>query len=388
MFGLEYDYCKAMILALMEANNALLETSNRDAVTASHVPHKGDTLGLDQRPENAIVSELMKYDQYAVIITEERGEQVNPFAASSTEAVHGARTFFGCDPCDRSNQLRDFLSKYGQPSERVADTIFRKGTKTAWEKVYGTPAAITGANTALTCVRRGLPFGTALFNYITQELTLACSAGVYHTTVPRGKSTTINFDSMRRGEKLSYRQPQRPADYRRFVTFLGKPERGYPQNFAATQLIAAEDTKSHLHYDQPGGPTRILYLTGLQPATKPVGFIVANGEKIGEWIHWLPFIRYSQREDDRSEKALRIFEITQEKTDFRDGYMMAPSANYSIFRAAGSERVMIDVDRLRDLDNPSKYRGTLLVTPTTNKYIIGRAQQHGYRELSFVPPRD
>lgn len=36
----------------------------------------------------------------------------------------------------------------------------------------------------MTCVRRGLPICTALLNYITQELFVACSAGVYQMSLP------------------------------------------------------------------------------------------------------------------------------------------------------------------------------------------------------------
>ncbi|MBI4021761.1 MAG: hypothetical protein HY372_00205 [Candidatus Andersenbacteria bacterium] len=372
-----------MIAALLEANQAMLDTSIADAIASSHTPYKGDTLGLDQRPENTITKELMDYDQYAVIITEERGQEANPLASATPETVFGARTFFGCDPCDRSAQLRSFLAASSNHKKRVGDVIRQRSTIHNWASQYGQPAPVTGANAALTCVRRGLPFGTVLLNYITQEVTLACSAGVFHTGIPKGRHA-LTLDDLCRQRRLTFTQPGRDH-YRMFVTFIGKPERGYPQNFAATKLVAPEDMSSYLHYGEPGGPTRILYLTELQNRRCPIGLIIANGEKIGEWIHWLPFIRFSHREDDHGEKALSLFEITQEKTDFRDGYMMSPTANYSIFRQTHDGTVTMDVDALRRLDNPSKYRGSFLVTSAGNKYAISLAQQHGYRELRFPP---
>jgi len=131
------------------------------------------------------------------------------------------------------------------------------------------------------------------------------------------------------------------------------------------------------------GPLRILYLSVCSIPDQAVGFIVANGEKIGEWIHWLPFVRFARRQDDSGSKALRIFEVAQEQSLMRDGYLMMPSPAYSIFRDIGAGKVIIDVERLRHLDNPSKYRATFLVTPSTNRYAIGQAQQYGYRELEF-----
>lgn len=382
MFGIEASYCNAMINALIRANLALLETTVEAATDKSHVVHKGDTLGIDQVPENIITSELTNFDQYAVLITEERGEEANPLARQTAMAIRGPRTFFVCDPCDRSSQLCEFLQNEGRNVQRVSEVLKKKNAQQKWEDSFGSPITITGANAAITCVRRGLPICSVLLNYNTQDITVACSAGIFHASVANySTDVKVELEDIKQPTHLLFPNIDRERQ-RHFVTFMGKPERGYPQNFAMTKLAKEDDLKKQLHYDKPGGPTRILYLSGMQPREAAIGFILANGEKIGEWIHWLPFIRFSHREDDRGDKALMLFEVTQDESALRDGYLMTPTEHYSIFKDT-EDRVVINVDRLGEFDNPSKYRGTLLVVQATNRWAIGHAQQFGYRPLIF-----
>ncbi|MFH1354122.1 MAG: hypothetical protein ABIH36_02445 [bacterium] len=382
-YGIERAYCNAVLNALVDANQTMLDTLVEEAISKSHVPYKGDTLGLDQRPENTITADLKEFDQYAILITEERGEDANPLATTGPTTVHGARTFYGCDPCDRSSELCEFLQKNSRPGDHVADVIRQRDTITNWERSYGQPVSITGANAAITCIRRGQPICSAILNYITRELVVACSAGIYQAKLPLNPKVKIDFDFFRaKGSPLKFRQP--PTSHsKRLVTFMGKPERGYPQNFSRSKLAVEHELTRHLHYDKPGGPTRILYLSSLQPPIKPVGFIVSNGEKIGEWLHWLPFILFANQEDDWNAKALRLFEVTQEDSLMRDGYLMMPSTAYSAFKDTSDGTFTINVDRLSDLDNPSKYRATLIVTPAINKWVLGRIEQYGYREIKF-----
>jgi len=383
MFGIEEAYCNAMVSGLIKANQALLDTTVEEAIAASYVPFKGDTLGIDQIPENTIANVLTEFDQYAVLITEERGEDANPLSRHTALTVRGPRTFFVCDPCDRSSPLCAYLRNHKRDARRVADVLMKKNAKENWEKAHSGPCSITGANAAITCVRRGLPICSALLNYITQEIIIACSAGIFHASLfDHDDANKLTLDSMNRTRHLSFPYVNR-ASYKNFVTFVGKPERGYPQNLALTKLSKEDDLKQHLHYDQPGGPTRILYLTNQQAEQKTMGFILANGEKIGEWIHWLPFIRFAKREEDRGAEALHLFEITQDQSSLRDGYLMTPTEPYSVFKEVVEGRVVINVDKLGDFDNPSKYRATLLVVPASNDWAIGRAQQYGYRELKF-----
>ncbi len=114
---------------------------------------------------------------------------------------------------------------------------------------------------------------------------------------------------------------------------------------------------------------------------------MANGEKIGEWTHWLPFIRYARRPDDNSASALRLFEVSQTQSLMIDGYVMMTSPDYSIFKHSGEHRsTIIRSERLQDRENPSKYRSTLILIPASNQWALNQVEQYGYREIAFPRP--
>ena len=156
--------------------------------------------------------------------------------------------------------------------------------------------------------------------------------------------------------------PQNLDDMRRFVTFMGKE--GYKENLLDSKLMTEADLDRSAHERFAGGPLRILYLSALQPANKPIGFILANGEKIGEWIHWLPFIHFARTEGDQNEPALRIFEVYQDRPWTKDGVLMATPPGYSIFRpySESDSRIVIDVGQFSHFPNPSRIRSTTLPT--------------------------
>jgi hypothetical protein len=174
---------------------------------------------------------------------------------------------------------------------------------------------------------------------------------------------------------------------RKFVTFLGKE--GYRENLVASRLVDEKVLETMLHYGLPGGPLRVLYLSGLQ-ATKPseqVGFILANGEKIGEWIHWLPFVRFARDHHDASVPALRLFEVYQDRPGTKDGVLMATPPIYSPFQpySENDSRMVIDVNGLSRYPNPSKVRATLIVAPHDNRMATRAVSQYGYRHIVFHP---
>lgn len=382
--GIEKSYTDAMIRALRNAQRALFDTLIRDAISRSHVLHKGDTLGLDQRPENAITSALQRFDPYCITITEERGA-VNPFAVDGSTSLQGARTFFGCDPFDRSNQACEFFGKNGKPSERVVDVIRRSKSRDIWISEYGGPLSITSSTSAICCIRRGLPIAAVILNHLAEQITLACAAGIFHVELPKDLSVAVTLDYIQEhGQRLKFPQP---VDYnagQKIVAFIGKPERGYPRNFDSCRLVSDTALGKHLHYNLPGGPSRVLYLSNLQPENEPVGVVVANGEKIGEWIHWLAFTRFAYRVDDQSAPALRLFEVSQNQSLMIDGYLMMPSPDYSLFvHHEDPRRVSISSEKLQNLANPSKYRSTMVLIPANNKWALNQVEQYGYREIIF-----
>ncbi len=393
MVGIEEAYCNTLIRALLLANYALLESTIIEALQGTSAWGKGDTLGLDAIPEIAVLECLKSFDQYAILLTEEVGKDANPLANTGPESHRGARTFFICDPTDRSAQLKDYLQRFKSdeaPARKIADVFKRPETRQEWESSYGRPCSITGAFSAITCVRRGLPICTALLNYITQELFVACSAGVYRMSLPPHHDIaswqTIDFRRVQScGTAIHFRQIG-PEHGKRFVTFLGKQV--YRQNLLDSKLVRESDLDTDLHYDKSGGPSRVLYLSELQPEECPIGFIVANGEKIGEWIHWFAFCRFAISPNDLRKTALRIYEVSEDRPWTKDGILMSPSPPYSIFKVLDGDhrKVIVDVDRLETFPNPSRYRGMLLVAISSNQWAIQLVKQYGHRAIDFPDP--
>lgn len=173
-------------------------------------------------------------------------------------------------------------------------------------------------------------------------------------------------------------------DARRFVTFVGKE--GYLENLKDSNLMPDREIEQYLHYSEPGGPSRILYLSTIQPKDTPIGFILANGEKIGEWIHWLPWISFARQEDDQSANALSVYEIyNNDKVRMKDKIFMSTPPSCSVFKKANKcgSRMIMDINRFSDYENPSRIRSTLIVCPTGNTLATGLVKQFGYRPIEF-----
>jgi len=63
---------------------------------------------------------------------------------------------------------------------------------------------------------------------------------------------------------------------------------------------------------------------------------------------------------------------------------MATSPDYSIFVPdMEKDGHLIDLAKIRDYTNPSRYRSTLLITFRGNEWAISTMRRHGYRELKF-----
>lgn len=390
MYNIEEVHCGAVIHAVIQANLQLMDATVEEALQ-SIAYGKTDTLGLDGIPESAISNSLRNFDRGAVLITEEIGS----IGALNLQARHKhyPPTFYLSDPTDRSAQLHTFLS--GQaPNRKVGEVIRESAIISSWEQAFGGPAAITGATSAITSIRYGVPIATAIVNFVTQELYVADRFGVYSLDLPPFNNldpNEITPEFVRSNGRLilfrSFEQTGAGMDRMRyFVTFLGKT--GYQENFSDSDLIRPDDTKKYLRYERPGGPSRALYLSTLQPREQPVGFVLANGEKIGEWIHWIPFVRFGKTDGQPTRHALKLYEIHQERPWTKDGILMSTPPPYSIFTAAEDEaKMVIDLDKLRWFSDPSRIRSTLLVAPNTNTWAITVMERHLYREVDFADPR-
>lgn len=382
--GIEEAYCNMCIKALLGANHSLMETSLVDAISKAHEYGKGDTLTIDAIPEIEIGRYVTKFDARGILITEELGMEL---AGRVETNSHEPLTIFFCDPTDRSAPLKKFLELRQKPGKNVGNIMLASDAIQEWEKLFGTPVTITGPTCAITCVREGLPVFAVILNYITQELILCCPAGIKITTLPHYESELYeNLDTetiFKDGKDIEFPlikgRHTRYDDYRNFITFLGKE--GYNEHLSECHIFPAGESREPV-YREPGGPTRPLYLSKLFTAT-PIGFILANGEKIGEWIHWLTFLRFAKHE---GEQVFQIFELTHERPRTREGISMAPSNAYSVFqgdREYPGKPVRIDVRPLCLLHKPSLFRATLVFTPINNNWLLDVMRSYKRRQLRF-----
>ncbi|MDO8483220.1 MAG: hypothetical protein Q7S86_05390 [bacterium] len=389
MQGVETSHLNATIDAVLSGYYALMDSTVAEALKPVLAYGKGDTLGLDAMPEITIVDKLCDYDRYAIIITEECGLKEEQLVELNDPQRF--RTIYLADPTDRSNQFKELLLGVlaDDRTRTVAEIASDTKTRKQWEEKNGAPASITGSTSAITCLRRGIPIFAVIANYITQQLYVSCSAGNYLLDLPK-KMTHIDLSHVQKsGQRIFFRGLNLTDGdtMRRFVTFMGdgSKKKGYKENFEDSQLMTSEEQTRYLHYAQPGGPSRALYLSDLQPLEVPIGFVLANGEKIGEWIHWLPFVMFAKKLDDESKPALQIFEIFQDRPWAKEGILMSTPPSYSIFRSIkdGSKEVVIDVTRFAYFPNPSKIRSTLLITPYGNAWASRVVNQYGYRPIKL-----
>jgi hypothetical protein len=246
------------------------------------------------------------------------------------------------------------------------------------------PAVITGSTTSITCVRKGKVVFSVILNYIEGAICVASDNGVHwlklkdYTDLENEKITFS--DIIRNGKPLIFpgvsEYGYTPDECKRFVTFLGKS--GYRENFTDS-MVFVENPDKFLHHRTPPGPPRVLYLSELQHGHGPVGFVLSNGEKIGEWIHWLAFVKNAK--NGNGNQALKAFEISLARPWTKYGVLMSTSPEYSLF-CEESDNMYIDISRLRAYKRPSQFRSMLVVLPSDNERIIHVMLELQYREVT------
>lgn len=388
MSGKNDVYCDACIEALLLANISV--TQMRVSNLLKTVPYgtrdKLDTYALDAVPEIQIKGCLERFDPDSVLVTEELGVNFLEAWPNFSDIKFHPSVFF-CDPADRSKHLVRFLELTPEEDrgEKFGKIIALPEAQERWKKIAGGPASITGSTASITCVRRGSIVFSVILNYITQELIVACSSGVRIIKLEDCDSLKHNrlvlADVVKRGRVVEFNpiSPETPWDnFKYFTTFLGnEKKKGYADNILDSDILTDEERQQFMRYEEPGGPARILYLSSLHLPEEPMGFILANGEKITEWIHWIPFVRFANQGE---RKILRLFEVSQARPWTKEGILMATSPIYSVFQRFDG-RVALDVNFLRRFPNPSRYRSTLIVAPFNNEWINYLMQQHCYREI-------
>lgn len=384
MQGVEIGHMNAAMAAVLKACRDLWNGTVAEALAPVSRYGKPDTLGMDAGPEITICSGLGRHDEGAVVVTEEIGSsRVGQGDLYRPVNPQNFRTVFICDPTDRSNQLREFLNTCPQDL-KILEILKSREAVAKWEEKWSGPASITGAMSAISCIRRGKPIFSVIVNYITMELFISCPAGNRVLKLPEDNVDTIDLAYvLKNGTPLTFPGIDGSSNTRRFVTFLGDTGKvGYKENFADSKLMNEVEMKANLHYGLPGGPSRILYLSTLQPKESQIGFVLANGEKIGEWVHWLPFVQFARSATDESQPALQLFEVFQDRPWTKEGVLMSTPPNYSVFREYDG-KMYVDSGHLLAMPNPSKLRSTLIVAPFDNRWAMRSGTQFGHRSIRF-----
>ena len=376
--GIEARYCDVCVGAVIAAGRNLMEMSAAEAFQRVKYG-KSDTLGLDAVPEIVITDRLTSFDSHCILITEELDNRYTARWPSDSDPERQPLMFFS-DPTDRSKQLKEFLAAISKDQQltKISELWKTGDCVQRWEAMFESPATITGPTSSITCVRKGEIIFSVIFNYLTQTLFVACASGVFQLKWIEGVEVDLSY-VLKNGAPVKFPSAaevcKRPDDFKRFVTFLGKS--GYRENFNDSMLFV-DKPDDFLHHQQPGGPSRPLYLSELQVGHGPVGFIMANGEKIGEWIHWLSFVKFAR--EVGGGPALRAFEISLERPWTKEGILMSTSAPYSLFHGDG-ERKFLDISRLRNFEHPRRFRSMLVVMRSDNEIMGHIMQKHCYREV-------
>jgi len=388
------EYCNVGIRAIVRGYKVFMRTKVADLLLSSDYG-KSDTLGFDAVLEIEIKEEIYDFDQTAILVTEETDDITTKYWPENPDKFLQPLMYF-CDPVDRSSYLKAFLGKFlNEHSLMAGEIINREDSAESWEKtaidpegkkIAGGPVSITGATSAITCVSKGSVVFSAIVNIITQTIYVACPIGIFNMKLPDYLSDEIekvDIDYIcRQQNKINFPSAKEvcknPQHFQRFVTFLGK--NGYEENFNDSKILSKEDAIKYLHHKEPGGPSRVLYLSEFQDKNSPVGFVLANGEKIGEWIHWLSFVKYAK--NFQNNPTLKIFEVKIKRPWTKEGIIMSPSGPYSIFRHKKGEDKFLNISRLRDFDRPSHFRAMIVITLFDNETIINNMRRKNYKEVS------
>lgn len=289
---------------------------------------------------------------------------------------------------DRSKVLARFL---GGRKGQLGDIFSTPEIVPEWEAQCGGDVALTGPYGSITATRHHHVLFNVMINYLSGRLYVACDAGIGAIPILEAFDDAQQARLKRTSELLQALSPVefpigakwRAGKGLTFVAFCKGQK--YEDNLLASDVAQlskiAEIRQSRLLFDEPGGPARVLYLS-----TGEVGFILSNGEKIGEWIGWLAWVAHSGG-------RLRAYEITFDSSWTRDEILMAPGQAYTVLgdsvvhdRGRRLRAVQLNLQKLRFLSNPSQYRSTLLVCPASNEEIRGTLYHERCTELRFDLP--
>lgn len=325
-------------------------------------------------PEEAIRNILNREQE--VLVSEEKVWTDEDLKNVRKKVREGIKlTWFICDPMDVSRSLTDLLESECNKSKLVGAVL--ENATTWWKNKFDGPIVVTGSTTALTCIKDGLPEFSLTFNYLTREVVFASTAGIVKSCVSNNSNS--NDLNVLRGKRVDFNPLSNRGSVdessQRFIAFTGSPA-VYLENLIATGLCQQD-----IQLMKRTGPPRPLYLSDLHT---PVGYIVSNGEKIGEWIHWLPYVRFARD----SEPILNLYEVMHGQPCKRDGISMAPDFNQSLFKEVNPIKgeYCLACERLLIYKHPGLFRTTLVVAPWDNLWVVKNMASH--RHIRFSQDSD
>jgi len=347
------------IEALVTVQDNLLDMSAARLIQRS-MSKKPDSLFLDTTPEITLSKKLIEeYNSEFVLITEEKG-------IFNTDQIASSQIVVFADPTDRSKQLKEFielqLQTESKPDCSFGDLMSNMNAIEEWNHIHKTPAELSGACCSITIVKNRTILFTMCLNYITKEIYLAYDDGAFRIPTIRLSKTEGEYQVDDKWTTINFYPPE---ERKTFVTFLGK------QSYEGYLKSAKPFDQTYKPLEkEPGGPLRILYLSNLNP--QPPAFILANGEKIAEWLGWLAFVKASN--------DLVAYAIYPEAVFTRDNILLAPSPLYSILECK-EDTVRLDFDKLKYYKNPSRYREMILVAHRHNTWITAEIEADRSRKL-------
>jgi hypothetical protein len=357
---------------------------------------KKDTMRLDALPEIIFNDAVAAYHRRAVFVTEETDKQT---IARMPESYHPEMqpVVFIADPVDRSKFIKKFIihlfkkkagnENYNDSNLTIGDLWKEFDVKKEWEDFFKEfPAVITGATSALTCVAEGRVVCSVIGNLITKEIILSCEQGVYLLDLStKGNIRFLLDDISVCSKKIDFPGPlvngatvNGNEVFKKFVTFTGKE--GYREHFDSSKIILGKDgMDKHLYHKEPGGPSRVAYLSSLNAGQPTVGFVLYNGEKITEWSHGLAMVKYAK--DNEGQRLLRIYEVYTKPLMEKNGIPMSATPDLSIFRERPVIGKFMDINKISQFRNPSHLRAMIIICHRDNLWLTTVMKQKDFREI-------
>ncbi len=396
MKGVEIEYANVCVNALFGSYRQLLQMTCEEALSKTRYG-KGDTKGFDASVESGIKRCLSQFNgEEIVLITEETDDVTSRVWPIDPNPKQQPKMFFS-DPVDRSKYLEQIIilmakkvvsegndkSLEDRKNMKVSKLLLRDDIVELWDKHIDAPASITGTTSAITYVNRGRVIFSIILNFITRDIYVACDIGIAKIKIDKDFKNIPLKDPleyiMKEGNRVTFpfsmERSVTDDDLNNFVTFLGKDM--YKEIFVESRIVPGNYEK-FIHHDHPGGPSRVLYFSDLQPKESPIGFVLANGEKIGEWMHWLPFVKFAK--NSNGNHALKIYEVSLKCSLFKDDILVSTPPAYSIFNCR-DEKDYIDISIMKSHGRPSRFRSMLVVVSWDNPRIGPLMDRFEYRDV-------